>query len=278
MGVATFGANAILLLLKAGVWIGLAGGLALGSEAVNSAIDSVYSVVVLVGLYYTTKAADRDHPHGHERIEPFVSLLIALGALALGAGLLFQAIKVLFFGVPPTTPSLLGAVVLIATILVKYAVYQYSTQVGARHGSPAATAIALDNRNDILTAAAAVVGIVAASMGFPIFDALAGGVVSLGILYTGYEIASKNVRYLVGRAPPEALQQEIVDAAMSLEEVKGVHDVVPHYVGPEVDVSLHVEVCSGMTLEEAHELETNAIRRIERIDCVDDVYVHVDPQ
>ncbi|MFB6131453.1 MAG: cation transporter dimerization domain-containing protein, partial [Salinigranum sp.] len=56
------------------------------------------------------------------------------------------------------------------------------------------------------------------------------------------------------------------------------HDVVAHYVGPEVDVSLHIEVEGDLTLLEAHEIESAVVRAIREIPAVDDVFVHVDPR
>ncbi len=52
--------------------------------AVNSAADTAYSQVIVAGLYLTTQPPDFEHPHGHERIEPFVSLFVAVGIFAAG--------------------------------------------------------------------------------------------------------------------------------------------------------------------------------------------------
>ncbi|MFC6726073.1 cation diffusion facilitator family transporter, partial [Halobium palmae] len=83
VGLIVLGANLVLALAKGGVWYAT-GSLAVGSEAVNSLADSAYSVVVLGGLYLTTRPPDFEHPHGHERIEPFVSLFVAVGVFAAG--------------------------------------------------------------------------------------------------------------------------------------------------------------------------------------------------
>jgi len=87
-----------------------------------------------------------------------------------------------------------------------------------------------------------------------------------------------NVGYLVGRAPADDLRTEIVRRALELEDVEGVHDVVAHYVGPQVDVSMHVEVEGKRTLFEAHDIETAVKETVEAIPEVDDVFVHVDPK
>ncbi|WP_458205950.1 cation diffusion facilitator family transporter [Haladaptatus sp. NG-SE-30] len=276
-GIIVLVVNVVLALAKGFVWL-QTGSLAIGSEAVNSLSDVVYSIVVLAGLYLTTRPPDFEHPHGHERIEPFVSLLVALGVFAAGAFVLWSAITSILSGDITVTSSPLAVGVLVGTGIVKYGLYRYCIRIGEQARSPAVIATALDNRNDILTVSAALVGVLGARFGVPALDPIAAGVVSFGILYTGWEIVEDNVDYLVGRAPPEDLRADIVQRALAHPEVEGVHDVIAHYVGPEIDVSMHIEVEGDRTLIEAHDIETDVMDTIRDIPEVDDVFVHVDPK
>ncbi|HKJ59469.1 MAG TPA: cation diffusion facilitator family transporter [Halobacteriales archaeon] len=270
-------ANLLLALAKAAVWW-QSGSLAVGGEAVNSLADTLYSLVVLAGLYLTTQPPDFEHPHGHERIEPFVSLVVAVGIVGAGGAVLLQAVESVLAGAPAPRIGVPAVAVLVASAVVKYGLYRYVLGVGEEAGSPALVATAVDNRNDILTAAAALAGVLGAAAGYPLFDPIAAGVVSLGIFYTGYEVVRDNVDYLVGRAPPEDLRAEILRRALAHPQVAGAHDVIAHYVGPEVDVSLHIEVEGDLTLLEAHDIESEVVQSIQELDAVDDVFVHVDPK
>ncbi|MFC3477328.1 cation diffusion facilitator family transporter [Halobacterium litoreum] len=277
VGFVVLAANLALVAAKGGAWW-LTGSLAVGSEAVNSLADVAYSLVVLGGIYLTTQPPDFEHPHGHERIEPFVSLVVALGVLAAGAGVIWQAATALQAGTYGRSANVAAVVVLVGTAVAKFALYRYCLDVAEEHHSPAVRATALDNRNDILTAGAALAGVLGSAAGYPVLDPAAALVVAVGILYTGYEIVRDNVNYLVGAAPPEDLREEILERALAHPDVEGAHDVVAHYVGPEVDVSLHIEVEGEMTLHDAHDIETELIRDLESIPEVDDVFVHVDPK
>ena len=277
VGLAVLGANVALAVAK-GLAFWATGSLAVGSEAINSSADAVYSLVVVAGLYLTTRPPDFEHPHGHERIEPFVSLFVAAGVFLAGGLILYRSGTTLLAGQPDPIRSPVAAAVLAASALVKYGLYRYCLTVGDRHNSPALVATALDNRNDILTAVAALVGVVGAGLGVPVLDPLAAAVVAVGVLYTGVEIVRDNVDYLVGAAPPADLRDEIVARARRHPDVEGVHDVVAHYVGPEIDVSLHVEVEGDRTLHEAHDIETAVKQSIEGLPEVDDAFVHVDPK
>ncbi|MFW5934367.1 MAG: cation diffusion facilitator family transporter [Halolamina sp.] len=276
VGVVVLVANLGLAVLKAGVWLET-GSLALVSEAVNSGADALYSAVVVAGLYLTTQPPDFEHPHGHERIEPFVSLFVAVGVLGAGVAVAWSGISSLLAGSYSAVPPL-AAVVLGVGAAAKYALYRYCLGVGETHNSPALVATAKDNRTDVLTALAALIGAGGAAIGYPVLDPIAAVVVAIGVFLTGIDIVRDNVGYLVGAAPPEALRQDIVDAALSHAEVQGAHDVVAHYVGPEVDVSLHIEVEGDMTLREAHEIETAVIQSIRELPEIDDAFVHVDPK
>ncbi|MFC6942397.1 cation diffusion facilitator family transporter [Salinirubellus sp. GCM10025818] len=270
-------ANVALALAKGGVWY-WTGSLAVGSEAVNSLSDTAYSLIALAGLYLTTRPPDFEHPHGHERIEPFVSLFIAVGVFAAGGFVLWRSLTAVLAGDVTVARGPWAVVVLVAAAVVKFGLYRYCLDAAQEHRSPALRATALDNRNDILTAGAALVGVLGAAAGYPLLDPLAAGVVAFGILYTGVEIVRDNLNYLVGAAPPEDLRADIVRRALSHPDVEGAHDVIAHYVGPEVDVSLHIEVEGDRTIREAHDIETDVVESIREIDDIDDVFVHVDPK
>jgi cation diffusion facilitator family transporter len=277
VGILVLGANLVLALAKGAVWY-TTGSLAVGSEAVNSLADTVYSFVILAGLYLTTQPPDFEHPHGHERIEPFVGLFVAVGIFAAGGVVLYQAGTTILAGDLAVTRSPSAVAVLAGAAVAKYLLYRYCLAVGKEHRSPALVASALDNRNDILTAGAALAGVLGAAAGFPILDPLAAVLVGFAILYTGVEVVRDNVDYLVGAAPPEELRAEIVRRALAHPEVEGAHDVIAHYVGPEIDVSLHIEVEGDRTLREAHDIETAVIGSIQALPEVDDAFVHVDPK
>jgi len=277
VGILLLVANVALALLKGGAWFAT-GSLAVQSEAVNSASDAVYSLVTVAGLYLTTRPPDFEHPHGHERIEPFVGLFVALGIFAAGGTVLYQSGTALLSGDVTVSRGPTAVAVLAVAAVAKFALYRYVLAAADRHNSPALTATAVDNRNDILTASAAIVGVLGAGAGYPVLDPLAAMVVAVGIVYTGIEVVRDNLGYLLGRAPPEDLRREIIRRALEHPDVEGAHDAIAHYVGPEIDVSLHIEVEGERTLFEAHDIESAVVDSIRELPEVDDVFVHVDPR
>jgi cation diffusion facilitator family transporter len=277
IGLVVLAVNVGLFAAKAVVWRAT-GSLAVGSEAANSLADAAYSAIVLAGLYLTTQPPDPDHPHGHERIEPFVALGVALGIFLAGGAVAYNAATTLLSGDVTVARGPVAAAVLAAGAAVKFGLYRTVLRVAEEQESPALRATALDNRNDILAAGAALFGVLGAQAGVPLLDPIAALVVSGAIVYTGVEVVRDNLAYLVGGAPPEELRAAILRRALAHPDVEGAHDVVAHYVGPEIDVSLHIEIEGTKSLAEAHAIETAVVDSIRALPEVDDVFVHVDPK
>ena len=73
----TLGGNILLAAVK---WVAAAtfGSSALQADAWNSISDVLYSLTLIIGLLISIRPADLSHPHGHERFEPVVGLVISL--------------------------------------------------------------------------------------------------------------------------------------------------------------------------------------------------------
>ncbi|MFP4628912.1 MAG: cation diffusion facilitator family transporter [Halobacteriales archaeon] len=277
LGLVILAGNAALLAAKGVVWLE-SGSLAVGSEAINSLTDVAYGVLVVGGIHVSVRPPDRDHPHGHERIEPFVALAVILGFVLAGVAVLWGALEALARGEVVVARGPWAVAVLGVSAAGKYLLYRYSVGVADEYDAPAARALAVDNRNDILTALAAMAGVAGAQFGLAVADPIAAAVVAIVIIYSGVTLARRNVDFLTGAAPSPKLRERIVEVALAHPEVEGVHDVLAHYVGPEVDVSLHIEVGEDLTLAEGHAIETAVIQALEELPEVDEAFVHLDPK
>ena len=218
----------------------------------------------------------RGPPHGHQRVEPLAALFVGTVVVLLGLSLLYRSAESLF-GVPSveTSPLLVGA--LLFSMLDMYLLYRYTVRVNASVESAALSALAVDCLNDIYTSAAALLGVVGVFVGYPLFDAVAGGLVSLLVIYQGVEIGRENVSYLVGAAPSEAQRRRVVEELRAHPDVEGVHDIAVFYDGTDLEVEAHVEVDGRLTLVEAHDIETDLVDAVLAMEAVGDVHLHLDP-
>jgi cation diffusion facilitator family transporter len=254
------------------------GSLALVADASHSVADLVASVVVLVWGTASYDEADATHPHGHGRLEPLAALFVGGVIALLGLTLLYESVGGVVRGPEVNVGAWRAMLAALGFAVVSmYAVYRYTVSVDSRVDSTALRALAKDCLNDIYTSVGAAVGVVGVALGYPVFDPVAGALVSVVVVYQGYEIGNENVGYLVGSAPTEAKQDEILEAALSHPEVRGAHDFKAFYDGTEIEVEMHAEVDGEHTVYEAHDIESEVVDRVREVEGVGDVHVHLDP-
>ncbi|RLC63018.1 MAG: cation transporter, partial [Chloroflexi bacterium] len=238
--------NALLAAAK-GLIAWLSGSSAVFSDAANSLSDTLYSLLMAAGLYLAQRPADQNHPQGHSRFEPLVSLLIALAMGAAGVTAMREGMRRFLDDAAAIEPGW-PTVVLLGGALVKVVMYLWVRRIGQRAYSPAITATARDNLSDVLTSTAALVGVWGSRMLHPLLDPLAGVVVSLWIFRSAGEILYENLGYLTGRRASPELTEQVISSVSAMPGVLGVHQVIADHVGPQVRVDMHIDVDGEMTL------------------------------
>ncbi len=252
------------------------GSVALIADAAHSIGDLVASIVVLIWGDRRFDDPDSTHPHGHARIEPLTALFVGAVIIVLGLSLLYESVRGILYGTEAVfSYLLLGA--LGFAIADMYLVYRYTDHVNASLNSTALTALAKDCLNDLYTSFAAVVGVIGLLFGYPMLDPIAGGLVSLLVIYQGIEIGRENVSYLVGTAAPEEHRTDVQATLLGHPAVEGVHDLIVFYDGTVLEVEAHVEVDGDLTLREAHDIETELGTMVRDLEAVGDSHIHLDP-
>jgi cation diffusion facilitator family transporter len=268
--------NTLLALVKgSAAW--LSGSTAVLATAVDSATDLVYTLFMAWGLWRSQQPADEDHPQGHARIEPLVSIVIALMMGLAGWEVVQRAVTQLGTAPGPVSYTAWSVVVLVGSGIVKLAMYVVVRRLGQRAHSPAIAATARDNLSDFVSSGTALLGVLLASWLHPLADPVAALLVSIWIFRNAVAILLENLGYLVGRAPGEDLLARVHAAAMGIEGVVDVHRIVADYVGPRLRVELHVDVPGEITLSAAHDISERVAATVEALDEVDQAFVHLEP-
>lgn len=267
--------NAAKILVEGTVGL-LFGSIALLADAAHSVGDLVAGLVVLIWGGAGYEDADRDHPHGHQRFEPLSAIVVGASIVIMGAYLLLESIGALVTGrTVAFSYALIGA--LAFAIATMAGLYWYTVRINRALDSIALRALAIDCRNDVLTSGAALAGILGVLAGYPIFDPLAGGLVSVLVIAQGVAIGRENVGYVIGSAAPHDAQREVRGTLLAHHAVEGVHDLVVYYEGTTLEVEGHVEVSGELPLRRAHEIESELVDAVRSIDAVGDAHVHLDP-
>ncbi len=268
--------NTFLAVVKgSAAW--LSGSTAVLATAVDSATDVVYTLFMALGLWRSQQPADESHPQGHARIEPFVSIVIALMMGLAGWEVVKRAIGQLSAQPEPSSHMAWSVAVLAGSALVKLTMYAFVRRLGQRARSPAISASARDNLSDFVSSGTALLGVLLATWLHPLADPIAALLVSVWIFRNAVLILLENLDYLVGRAPGEDLLAKVHAAALSVEGVVDVHRVVADYVGPRVRVELHVDVPGEISLSAAHDISELVAGAVEALAEVDQAFVHLEP-
>lgn len=246
------------------------------SDAFNNLTDCLSCLITLLGYKMAAKPADREHPFGHGRMEYIVSFVMAVIIFIVGFELLRTSVVSLF------SPSELAFswplfIILACSILVKLWMGHFNSALGKKLNNLAMQAAAQDSRNDVLTTSAALLGLVLSQFSALPFDAIAGVLVSIFILFSGLDIFRDIISTLLGKPASYELTMQIRSIILSHPEVMGVHDMLIHDYGPGKKFgSAHAEVDASMDFLKAHEIIDDAEREIyEKLHV--SMTLHLDP-
>lgn len=243
------------------------------ADAVHTASDVLTSAVVIVGFKLSSIPADEKHPHGHGRIEFIATLVIAILLIVVGVEFGISSYH-RFISNTAVKGSFLVAFLMVLAAIVKELMSMMSIDLGERIKSSALIADAWHHRTDAVASLLVAVAILASKYGYFKVDAVLGFVVSALIIYTGVEIFLEATSKLIGEIDQEEVEY-VNYMAMSVEDVKGIHDVSIHDYGASKEISLHIEVDKDLTLKKAHDIAQNVESLIEsNVRAV--VTVHVD--
>jgi membrane protease subunit HflK len=188
-----------LLLVSIKYWLaGASGSLALRASAFHSVADTVISGFVFIGLLISRW----ERPNGDKRalnvVENYVALIVAAAIFYVG----FDIIREVLGG---ETPELRNLTVIslasLITVVFAYINARYKLYVGKQTESPALIASGYHSQMDIYASIVVVAGLAGAALGLPNLDRVAGAVVVIFILFSGYEISVSAIRALQHRDP-----------------------------------------------------------------------------
>ena len=249
------------------------------SDAVHSSSDIVGGLIVVIGVSFSEKQADDDHPYGHERLESVASLLLALLLFAAGLAVAYSsADKVLGGGyLTMETPGLIALIAAIVSILSKEGLFWYTMSAAKRLNSGALKAEAWHHRSDALSSIGSLIGIAGARLGFPIMDPIAGLLISFFILKSAWDICKDAMEKMVdhrGDAQTEA------DIAAVVKKHPGVEIdlLTTREFGRKLYADLEIRMDGNLTLSEAHRVAEAIHDELEhRFPQLKHVMIHINP-
>lgn len=251
----------------------ISGSYALVADAAHSATDFITDLAVVFGAKYWSAPPDDDHPYGHGKIESLVVLFMS-AALFAAAGGICGAV----FG-HGSAPNSIAGVVAFSTAVVKAGLAVWTFRAAALAGSSALKANAWHHMSDAMSSIPVAVAIFVSSARPELMwlDPVAAVLVAAVVAKTAWSFAKKAILELVDADIPEKTMSVSI-AALHVSGVKDVHKARTRRYGCAFQADLHVQVDSGLTVKEGHDIAHSVKDRImSECDGVSDVVVHVEP-
>lgn len=279
VSVVTIIGNATLSLFKllAGI---IANSGAMISDAVHSASDVFSTIVVMIGIKLSSKAADKKHPYGHERMECVAAVLLAMVLFLTGLGIGINAVKTIVSGnyEELRAPGVLAMIAAAVSIIGKEVMFWYTRHHAKAIDSSALMADAWHHRSDAFSSVGALVGIAFARMGFPIMDPVASLVIFFFIAKAAYDIFKDALDKMLDSSCDDETENRLRECIMSIEDVRGVDMLHTRVFGNRVYVDVEIRLDPTLSLREGHSIAEAVHDKIEKnFPKVKHIMVHVNP-
>ncbi|SDG81044.1 cation diffusion facilitator family transporter [Flavobacterium omnivorum] len=252
---------------------------ALIADAIESTTDIFASFLVLFGIKYSNRPADKNHPYGHGRAEPLITFLVVGFLITTATIIAYESI--INIGTPHQLPKPWTLIVLAAIIIWKEYSFRIVMKRSIQTNSSSLRADAWHHRSDAITSVAAFLGISVALIlgnGYESADDWAALFASGFILYNSYLI----FRPALGEIMDEHLYDDLIEQIRMISiQVDGIIDTEKCFIrkaGMQYHVDLHATVDSNITVKEGHDLAHKLKDTLrEEIPELGHVLIHVEP-
>ncbi len=253
---------------------------ALIADAIESSSDVFASFLVLFGLHYARKPADKNHPYGHGRVEPLITFLV-VGFLIFSA-LVIAHESIQNIQVPHKLPKPFTLWVLGAIILWKELSFRWVFGKGKETNSSSLKADAWHHRSDAITSIAAFVGISIAlwfGPGYESADDWAALLATGFILYNAYLIFRPALGEIMDEHVYQELETQIRTVSLTVPGILDTEKCFIRKAGMQYHVDLHAVVDGSISVREGHDAAHRLKNTLQdQLPDLGNVLIHVEPR
>jgi cation diffusion facilitator family transporter len=263
-------------LLKGTVSV-ISGSVALLADSIHSFADIFSSIAVWAGLKLVQKKPTERFPYGYYKAETLALLIVAVTIVVSGVLMLREAVDKLFEPSVVLFPSVVLAVAAFSG-LTSYFLGRYKKNVGSLIGSQSLVGEGQHSLVDVYTSLLVFIGVLFASLGYPVAEVLAGLAIGLYVMKVGLWFGKDAVLVLMDACLSPQKAREMKEIAEGVRGVRGVHDLRLHKSGPVSFGEMHIEVQEDLRLEKAHEISDEIEEKIrQRFKDIESITIHVEP-
>ena len=254
---------------------------ALISDAIHSASDVFSTIIVIIGVKISSKAADAGHPYGHERFESLAAILLSIFLGFTGMAIGYSGIQNILNDnyLIAKTPTVITVIAAITSIITKELMYWYTRHGAKKTNSDILMADAWHHRSDSLSSIGSLIGVIGARAGYMILDPLAAIIICVFILKVAISIFKDGSDKMVDKSLSQSLKQSIKKDILETKGVIDIDTMRTRKFGNKAYVDVEISVYGEQTLNEAHNIAVAVHNKIESsYPEIKHCMVHVNPK
>jgi cation diffusion facilitator family transporter len=252
---------------------------ALIADAIESTADIFSSLLILLGLKYSIKPADKNHPYGHGRAEPLITFLVVGFLITSATVIAYESIKNI--ARPHDLPKGYTLYILGAIIIWKEISYRLIIKRGKETNSSSLKADAWHHRSDAITSIAAFIGISIALIlgkGYEAADDWAALFASALIFYNSYLIFRPALGEIMDEHVYDDLIVKIRQVAFNVNGIINTEKCLIRKAGMKYHVDLHATVDANITVKHGHEIAHTLKETLhQQVPELGQILIHIEP-
>jgi cation diffusion facilitator family transporter len=252
---------------------------ALVADAIESTSDVFTSIILLTGLRIAKRPADKTHPYGHGKAEPFAGILVASALFIAAIVIIIQSTHEII--TPHHAPAPFTLIVLVVVVFTKELLFRFIIKVGDNVESVAIKNDAWHHRSDAITSGAAFIGIAIALIGGPGYeeaDDYAAMCASLIIIYNAFRLFKPALYEIMDTAPSPEVINKIIETSLLVDGVIAIDKCFARKMGFQYYIDMHIIVDGSITVHKGHEISHKVKDKlIYSFSNVSDVLIHIEP-
>ena len=276
VGIVGIIANLFLFVIK--IIIGLIGrSQSMIADAVNSAGDIFASLMTWIGNKIASVPNDDDHNYGHGKAEYIFSMIISLSMILVSVKMLYDSIVSIVIGNKLIFSWMLVLVCSI-TILVKFGLFLYTSNLYKKYDNVLVKANMLDHRNDCVITVFTLIAILLTKVNIFWFDGVVGIGISIWIFKTGVEIFKDSYHVLMDSSIDKESKKKILNIIKKNDKIKRIGHLYSIPIGYKYIVVITVFIDGKMSTAKSHKIvDTLEEKILSKLDNVEQVIIHVEP-
>ncbi|MDT0554943.1 cation diffusion facilitator family transporter [Patiriisocius hiemis] len=252
---------------------------ALIADAIESTTDIFSSLLVLFGLKYAKRPADKNHPYGHGKIEPLITFLVVAFLVTSATIIAYESIQNI--QTPHKVPKSWTLIVLGAIIIWKEVSFRIVIKKSKETNSTSLKADAWHHRSDAITSIMAFIGISIALIfgkGYETADDWAALLASAFILYNSYLIFRPALGEIMDEHLYDDLLEEIREESLKVRGIVGTEKCFIRKAGMKYHVDLHAIVNGEISVKDGHDIAHYLKDHLRNeIPSLGHVLIHIEP-